>query len=97
MKTEQIVEELKQAAERLGFRVRTEKGNFSGGRCVVASEETIMLNKRHAPERHLVVLAESLRDAPIHDVFLRPAVRSALEDAWQRRESLEQDSADEEG
>ncbi len=84
MKTEQILEELKKAAAQLGYEVRTEKGNFRGGRCIVAGEEIIMLNKRHLPEAQLVVLADSLRDLPIDGVFLRPAVRSALEEAWQR-------------
>lgn len=94
MKTEQIVEELKEAAGKLGYRVRTEKGNFRGGRCIVGEEETIMLNKRHLPEAQLVVLAECLREAPIDEVFLRPAVRSALEKVWQRDESFEVDAAD---
>lgn len=94
MKTEQILEELKTAAEQLGYRVRTEKGNFKGGRCVVGDESIIMLNKRHLPQLQLVILAQSLRDLPIDEVFLRPAVRSALEDVWQRNESFEVDAAD---
>lgn len=96
MKTHQIVEELKQAAEQLGYRVRAEKGNFRGGRCVVGSENTIMLNRRHAPETQLVVLAECLRDTRIDDVFLRPAVRSALEEVWLRNEPVQIDAADDE-
>lgn len=94
MKTEQIVEELKTAAEQLGYRVRTEKGNFKGGRCVVGEENIIMLNKRHLPQLQLVILAQCLRDLPIDEVFLRPAVRSALEDVWERNESFEVDAAD---
>lgn len=94
MKTEQIIEELKKAAGQVGFEVRAEKGNFRGGRCVVGGEEIIMLNKRHLPEAQLVVLAESLRDLPMDGVFLRPAVRSALEEVWSRDESLEIDGGD---
>ncbi len=94
MKTEQIVEELKKAAEQLGYRVRIEKGNFQGGRCVVGEENTIMLNKRHLPQQQLVVLAQCLRDLPVNEVFLRPAVRTALEEVWQRNETFEVDAAD---
>lgn len=94
MKTEQIVEELKKAAGELGLRVRSEKGNFRGGRCIVGEEDTIMLNKRHLPEAQLVVLAESLREASVDGIFLRPAVRNALEDVWRRNESFEVDAAD---
>ena len=94
MKTEQIIEELKTAAAQLGYEVRTEKGNFRGGRCIVAGEEIIMLNKRHLPEAQLVVLADSLRDLPVDGVFLRPAVRSALEEAWTRNETVDADGED---
>lgn len=94
MKTQQIIDDLKKAAGQLGYEVRTEKGNFYGGRCVLDGEEIIMLNKRHLPEAQLVVLAESLRDLPIDGVFLRPAVRSALEEIWTRGESLEVDDSD---
>ena len=94
MKTEQIIEELKKASARLGIEVRMGKGNFRGGRCIVGDEEIIMLNKRHLPEANLVILAESLRDLPVDTVFLRPAVRSALEEVWQRNEALRVDTAD---
>ncbi|MEX0599277.1 MAG: hypothetical protein WD021_02430 [Rhodothermales bacterium] len=95
MKTERIIEELKQAAGRLGFEVRTEKGNFRGGRCTVGNEEIIMLNKRHLPEAQLVVLADSLRDLPVDEIFLKPAVRDALEEAWKQSDALEAEGVDE--
>lgn len=82
MDTSTIIEELEGVANRLGFEVRTEKGNFRGGRCIVGGEELIMLNKRHQPETQLVVLAEALRDAPLDTIYLKPAVRQALEDTW---------------
>ena len=94
MKTEEIVNELKRAAGELGFEVRTEKGNFRGGRCKVGDEEIIMLNKRHLAEAQLIVLAECLRELPVDGIFLKPAVRSALEDAWTRNDSLEVEGAD---
>lgn len=82
MKTKTIIDELEQAARQLGFEVRTEKGNFRGGRCTVDGESIIVLNKRHLPETRLRVLAAALRDAAIDTVYLKPAVREALEDAW---------------
>jgi len=82
METTTIIEELEEVAEGLGFEVRTEKGNFRGGRCIVGGEEIIMLNKRHQPETQLVVLAGALRDAPLDTIYLKPAVRQALEDTW---------------
>ena len=85
MKIQQIVDDLRQAAHQLGLQVRLETGRFRGGRCTVGDEALIVLNKRHPPELHLAILAESLRDLPVDKIFLRPAVRDALEAAWRNR------------
>ncbi len=84
MNTTTVIEELEQAARQLGFAVRKEKGNFRGGVCTVDGDAIIMLNKRQIPDVQLVVLADSLREAPIETVYLKPAVRDALEDAWEQ-------------
>jgi hypothetical protein len=76
------LDELEAAARKLGFAVRVEKGRFRGGRCTVGGERVIMLNKRHDAEARFVILAESLRGTPLDTVYLTPAVREALRDAW---------------
>jgi hypothetical protein len=90
MDTTTIIEELEDVAGRLGFEVRIEKGNFRGGRCIIGGEELIMLNKRHQPETRLVVLAEALRDAPLDTIYMKPAVRQALEDTWAQLDAAEE-------
>jgi len=94
METKQVIEELKQAAGQLGYEVRVEKGNFRGGICSVDGEQIIMLNKRHLPETRLVVLADALRHAPIDTVYLKPAVRQALVDAWDDLDAQTEEPAD---
>lgn len=89
MNTTAIIDELEGVAGRLGIEVRAEPGNFRGGRCVVAGEEVIMLNTNDLPETQLVVLAEALRDAPLDTIYLKPAVRRALEEAWAESVSAE--------
>jgi len=89
MDTVAVIEELKDVAARLGVEVRTEPGNFRGGRCVVDDEEIIMLNENDLPETQLVVLAEALREAPLDTIYLKPAVRRALEAAWADAASAE--------
>ena len=95
MKTTTVLEELEQTAAQLGFVVRKEKGNFRGGVCTVDGETIIMLNKRHIPDVQLVVLADSLRDAPIDTIYLKPAVRDALEEAWDQLDAREAARAEE--
>ena len=93
METKQIIEELEQAAGQLGYEVRTEKGNFRGGHCTVDSEQIIMLNKRHLPETQLAVLADALREVPIDTVYLKPAVRQALEDTWDELDARSEEAS----
>lgn len=84
MKPERIVEDLTDAAEQIGWEVRFEKGNFRGGRCTVEGETVIILNRRHAPDVQVRILAECFRDRSLENLYLAPAVRSALEDARER-------------
>jgi hypothetical protein len=92
MKTENVVEALKDAAGRLGISVRTERGSFRGGRCVVDGADVIVLNKLHVPELQLTVLAESLSREEVDGIFLKPAVRHTLEAAWTRIHDATEDS-----
>jgi len=89
MKTPQIVKELEEAVEQLGVRVRREKGNFRGGFCMRNDEEFLMLNRVHPPEVHIAILAEAMRTLDVDAVYLKPAVRQALEDAWARNDVVD--------
>lgn len=86
MKLNHIIGELAEAVPQLGLTVRLEKGRFTGGLCTVNGERLIVLNKQHPPERQFAVLASALRETPIDDLYLKPAVRRALEEAWQHRD-----------
>jgi hypothetical protein len=94
MDIKQIINELEQTAQQLGFEVRREKGDFRGGRCQKGDTELIMLNKRHLPETQLAVLAEALRDTPIDTVYLKPAVREALEATWAEHDAAAQQAGE---
>lgn len=87
MKTDQIVAELIEASKQFGLDVRMERGNFRGGFCIKSNDSLVVLNKRHPPEIHLSVLADILRDRPVDDLYLKPAVRNALQKSWDARES----------
>ncbi len=85
MKPQQIVQALEEAVAQLGVAVRWERGSFRGGLCVIGGETVVVLNKRRPAEAHLAVLAEALRALPADAVYLRPAVRDAVEAAWAGR------------
>lgn len=81
MTTKEVLDALTDAATRMGLSVRTEKGNFEGGRCRMAGEEVVMLNERDLPERRLAVLARAFRPKEVEAVYLPPAVRKAVNEA----------------
>jgi hypothetical protein len=96
MKTEMAIEAIKEAATSLGIKIRTERGSFRGGRCTVDGEDVIVLNKLHVPELQLTVLAASLSSDEMENVFLKPAARRALEEAWRRVNTAEQSEVEDE-
>jgi len=82
MKPEQLVTALEAALRQLGVPVRRERGPFRGGHCIVDGEAVVVLNRQHPPEAHLAVVAAALRELPVDEIYLRPAVREALEELW---------------
>ena len=88
MKPATLVSALEDALGQLGVRVRRERGTFRGGLCTVAGEPAVVLNRVHPPEAQASVLAQAIRERGGADaLYLRPAVRAALEDAWARADA----------
>lgn len=82
MKPPAVVAALEEALGRLGVRVRRERGPFRGGLCVVDGEDVVVVNRAQPPEAQVAVLAEAVRASAHDGLYLRPAVRAALDDAW---------------
>ena len=98
MKPPAAVAAFEDALRQLGVRVRRERGGFRGGLCTVDGAPHVVVNKLHPPEAQAVVLAGALREhGGVDALYLRPAVRAALEDAWAQADAVpdaEPDAAD---
>ena len=83
MKPPAVLAALDDALARLGVRVRRERGAFRSGLCTVGGADVVVLNRQHPPEVQIAALADALRQlGRVDELYLRPAVRAALEDAW---------------
>ena len=83
MKPAAVAVALEEALRQLGVRVRRERGRFRGGLCVVGDEPVVVVNRAHPDEARVAVLADALRrHGGVDELYLRPSVRAALEDAW---------------
>ncbi len=85
MKAPALVKALEEAHQQLGVPVRRERGPFRGGRCTVDGDDVMVINKMHPAEAQMAVLAESLHTLPHDQLYIRPSVRTAMEDCWAAR------------
>lgn len=86
MKEQELVEQLVDLARHLGFEVRTDQGPFRDGVCrfVESSDpapehKVIILNRHSSTHRKVVALSQALSECALNDLYLRPAVREAIE------------------
>ncbi len=85
MKTSQLVEELEELVEQLGYRLRKERGTFRGSSCVLEGDKIVVLNKNHPVEFNIGVLVKLLAEKDLSDIFIKPALRKELEKMWKKR------------
>jgi hypothetical protein len=77
---EELFEELKALAAELGIKLRFENGNFDGGYCLLREERLLVLNRRATVPKKIRTLARGLSEYGLGSVFIRPALREAIED-----------------
>lgn len=83
MKPDQIYQELKDLAEKLG--VSVEEHNFratavaaKSGLCVVHGKQRFVMDKHKSIHKKIAILAAAIARLPHEDVFMVPAVRELL-------------------
>jgi hypothetical protein len=80
-----LIDELAEAAERVGFEVRREKilreigYRARGGACRLREQELLILDRDQAPADQIEVLAEALRGRDLEQIYLSPAARRVLQ------------------
>ncbi len=89
MKKEKILSTLEEIAEKLEIKVRHEKGDFTGGYCTKDEEHIILINKRHAIDRKIVVLARELAPYDLTGLEVPKAVSEIIESERKRASQIE--------
>ncbi len=80
-----LVEELAEAAARVGLEVRREKilrevgYRVRGGACRVREKDLVILDREQPAAEQLEVLAEALRSRDLESVYLSPAARRVIQ------------------
>jgi hypothetical protein len=84
MKPEQLLEALKDLAEKLGIQVSEQNFRTTGikvgsGLCKIRGELHFMLDKHKSTKKKIRLLAETLSQMPLDDMYIVPLVRETLE------------------
>jgi hypothetical protein len=75
----QVLAELEEVVQRVGFKVRYEKGNFEGGYCILKESRLFVINTRTEPERRVSIISRGLKDIGIESIFIKPQIRLIIE------------------
>ena len=83
MDSEQLYQELKEIAEKLGITVSEQNLKTSGikvksGLCVVRGKKLLVIDKTKSVHRKIDIIADELEKQPLESVYLIPAVRELL-------------------
>lgn len=80
-----LVDELAEAAKRLGLEVRREKilrevgYRARGGACRLREKDLVIIDRDMPPSEQLEIIAEALRERDLEEVYLSPAARRVLQ------------------
>ncbi|MBS0014240.1 MAG: hypothetical protein KFF46_09745 [Desulfobacterales bacterium] len=84
MKRKQIYQHLMEIAEKLDIRVaeqnlRTTGVNAKSGLCRIRGEWVFIMDKRLLVNEKIELLADCLRQMPLEEIYIMPAVRNILD------------------
>ncbi|HLX38403.1 MAG TPA: hypothetical protein VKR29_11400 [Candidatus Binataceae bacterium] len=84
-RTERVLDELIEAAERVGLRVRRERimrevgYRARGGVCRLHNDDMVIIDRDQAPHEQLEIVAEALKGRDLEAVYLSPEARKILQ------------------
>lgn len=77
--TKQLLAELEEVVQKLGFTIRYEKGNFEGGYCLLKESRLFVINSRNEAEKRISIIARNLKEIGVDGIFIKPHLRELIE------------------
>jgi len=77
---ENVLLDLKSLADQMGIKVRFERGDFSGGYCLLKENKIIVINKLASLQRKVVTLSKALKEIEMDEIYLTPKLREVIEE-----------------
>lgn len=77
--SKQVLHELEDIVQRLGYTMRYEKGNFEGGYCLIKESKLFVINSRYEAEKRISIISRNLKELGIDSIFVKPGMREIIE------------------
>ena len=74
-----LLQQLVELAEKLGYGVRMEEGQFQGGSCRIREDRLLIVNKKLTPDIKVKIVATELSRLDLEDIFIVPALRAVID------------------
>ena len=78
-KPEKLITLFEELADKLNIKLLQDKGDFTGGSCLVEDENFIVVNKRKAVEQRFKFLAQEFSKKDRSDIYIVPVLREFIE------------------
>lgn len=78
-KKDLLIDELTEVLNSLGFSVRTEKGTFKGGFCLLREQKIFLLNKNLDQDKKINILVKNISGIGTEGIYLKPNIRELID------------------
>jgi len=96
MKAERIREEFEALADKLGYTIRFEKGDFIGDACRINKDKVIIINRKTPLKHQNYAFSRIFASEDLSQVSILPVLRSMIEEVMDSADDLitsEEDNA----
>ncbi len=74
-----LIDELIEIMNKLGLSVRTEKGIFKGGFCLLREQKLFLLNKNLEQDKKINILVKSIAALGAEGIYIKPSIRELID------------------
>ncbi len=78
-KKDTLIEDLIEVLGKLDFSVRTEKGAFKGGFCLLRDQKLFLLNKNLEQDKKINILVKNIAGIGVEGIYLKPNIRELVD------------------
>lgn len=75
----QVLLELEDIVQRIGYKVRYEKGDFEGGYCIIKESQLFVINSRNDVEKRISIISRNLKELGVDGIYIKPGIREIIE------------------